>query len=32
MGTNQGVHTIQLFPNPYGGIGITVITSKPVER
>jgi hypothetical protein len=27
MGTSQGVHTIQLSPNPYGGIGITVITS-----
>ena len=27
MGTSQGVHTIQLPPNPYGGIGITVITS-----
>jgi len=24
MGTSQGVHTIQLPPNPYGGFGITV--------
>ena len=31
MGTNHGVHTIQLPPNPYGGIGITVITSGLVE-
>ena len=31
MGTSQGVHTIALVPNPYGGIGITV-TSGLVER
>lgn len=31
MGTSQGVHTIQLSPNPYGGIGITTVIASGVR-